>query len=154
MDIYLTFGVALALFILYVSGRTFYKVGFDVRKYKAAWEKSEGKSKILLSHLRLYVVIMGITYGVMYAGGAFAGEWFKGGSAYIGIQSSSYQSAFCLDGGKEHSNFTWNPNIWRERKGDLQFVVGGNFTHHSCTDRPDSGIGGGNVIGPFIGVIY
>lgn len=165
MDIILIFIIALALAIIYESAKVVFKFKGNLKAkliaYKEYWLYSEGHTKILKSHLKLYLVCLLLTAASLIVGRAFSADWriLDGGSVIIGVQGSNTKSVFCVEKGinnKDNSNFTWNQNILSKRGTlwgrPIQFVSGINYTHHSCKANPDAV--GYDKYGPFVGLIY
>lgn len=128
------------IFMAATSLRVFLKKGWSLKAYRDYWLLSEGRSKIIKSHLILFAFLVGTPAILMYANNSHAAGWFDGGSFTAGIQLSGEPSVFCKQqgiSGKSNSNFTAEQNVYTWDT-PYEISVGIFATHHSCDVNPDA----------------
>ncbi len=143
LDILFISSIIAFLFMLSTDIRVFLKVGWSIKAYKLYWLTSEGKSGIIVSHIKLFTVMMVIPTVLMFVNGAFASDsgWLKGGYFVGGIQYSGEPSVFCQQrgiGGNSNSNFTVAQKMYTWSSPKAKVSIGGYASHHSCDISPDA----------------
>ncbi len=138
MEDLLVFAISYAVYLAFDTLYIFTKIGFSAAKFEKYWRYSEGKSNIMLSYLKLFIVPILLAISLISINKAIPSEvrWLDGGSVFVGLDTSNDRSVFCVEKG---INNTTNSNLGAQQNivSYSNVVLSGKYTHHSCFANPD-----------------